>query len=91
MTGGEAFVWDPWGRLTAHLNTAMVEAARPEAEQVEELRWLVERHFELTGSPRAKELLDDWDAAVDHMWHIGPLGRVPRIEAGGASRVGASA
>ncbi|HEX2063401.1 MAG TPA: glutamate synthase large subunit, partial [Acidimicrobiales bacterium] len=91
MSGGEAFVWDPRGLLTARLNTAMVEAARPDAEHVEELRWLVERHFELTGSARARTLLDGWSAAVEDMWHIAPIGRVSRIEANNAGRVGASA
>ena len=52
MTGGQAFVWDPDAQLTARLNTALVEAARPDAELLEELRWLIERHQELTGSPR---------------------------------------
>ncbi|MDQ4097555.1 MAG: glutamate synthase-related protein, partial [Actinomycetota bacterium] len=91
MSGGEAFVWDPRGLLTARLNTAMVEAARPDSEHVEELRWLVERHFELTGSARARGLLDRWAAAVEDMWHIAPIGRVSRIEANNAGRVGASA
>ena len=91
MTGGEAFVWDPGARLTARLNGALVNAARPDAGQVEELRWLVERHFELTGSPRAKALLEDWHTTVEQMWYVAPVGRVPRIEAQGEGRVGTSA
>ncbi|MDP9071945.1 MAG: glutamate synthase large subunit, partial [Actinomycetota bacterium] len=91
MTGGQAYVWDPGARLAARLNTALVEAVRPDAEQVEELRWLVERHFELTGSPRAKLLVEDWHGTVEHTWHIAPVGRVRRMEAHNAGRVGASA
>ncbi|MGH9281865.1 MAG: glutamate synthase subunit alpha, partial [Acidimicrobiales bacterium] len=91
MTGGEAFIWDPGARLTARLNAALVTAVRPDAEHVEELRWLVERHFELTGSPRAKALLDDWQTTVAQTWHVVPVGRVPRMEAQGEGRVGASA
>ena len=91
MTGGQAYVWDPGARLAARLNTSLVEAVRPDAEQVEELRWLVERHFELTGSRRAKALIEDWHSTVDHTWHIGPVGRVRRIETTNAGRVGASA
>ncbi|HET7487458.1 MAG TPA: glutamate synthase large subunit [Acidimicrobiales bacterium] len=91
MTGGEAFVWDPRARLTARLNAALVSASRPDAEQVEELRWMVERHFELTSSPRAKALLEDWDTTVEQMWHVAPVGRVPRMEAQGEGRVGTSA
>ncbi|MDP9389735.1 MAG: glutamate synthase large subunit [Actinomycetota bacterium] len=91
MTGGEAFVWDPGAALTARLNLAMVQAERPDAEQVEELRWLVERHLELTGSACAKMLLEDWHTAVDQMWHVAPVDRVRRMEAHNAGRVGASA
>ena len=91
MTGGEAYVWDPRARLTARLNSALVEAVRPDAEHVEELRWMVERHFELTGSPRAKSLLEDWQTTIEQMWHVVPVGRVSRMEAQGEGRVGASA
>ncbi|MBV9040833.1 MAG: glutamate synthase subunit alpha, partial [Acidimicrobiia bacterium] len=51
MTGGQAFVYDPEANLTARLNTALVEAVRPDAELLEEVRWLIERHHELTQSP----------------------------------------
>jgi glutamate synthase (ferredoxin) len=90
MTGGQAFVWDPDTLLMAHLNPALVEAERPDAESMEELRWLVERHHELTGSVRAKALVEDWDATSDHFWHVLPIDRVRRIEESGAGRVGSS-
>jgi glutamate synthase domain-containing protein 2/glutamate synthase domain-containing protein 3 len=91
MTGGQAFVWDPDARLTARLNPAMVEAARPDTDLVEELRWTVERHHELTGSPRAAALLDSWDATVADMWLVAPVDRIRRMEAQRAGRVAASA
>ena len=90
MTGGEVYVWDPGSHLTARLNTALVEAVRPDTEHVEELRWLVERHFDLTGSPRARSLLDDWRATIEQMWHVLPVGRVDRIEAAQAGRGGSA-
>jgi glutamate synthase (ferredoxin) len=91
MTGGQAFVWDPRATLATRLNSALVEAARPDAELLEEVRWLVERHQELTGSRRAAELLKDWDATVDHLWVVAPIDRVRRTEAHRAGRVAASA
>ncbi|HWH35870.1 MAG TPA: glutamate synthase large subunit [Acidimicrobiales bacterium] len=91
MTGGQAFVWDPEASLIARLNPALVEAERPDAEAFEELRWLVERHHELTGSTRAAGLLKDWDRAAEHFWHVLPIDRVRRIEQGGAGRVASSA
>ena len=52
---------------------------------------MVERHFELTASPRAKALLEDWQTTIEQMWHVVPVGRVFRMEAQGEGRVGASA
>jgi glutamate synthase (ferredoxin) len=91
MTGGQAFVWDPHAQLTARLNASLVEAARPDAELLEELRWLVERHQELTGSPRAAHLLRDWAATVSTMWLVAPTDHIRRMEAQRAGRVDASA
>ena len=90
MSGGELFVYDPHGHLQTRLNTQMVEADRPFADHVLELRFLVERHLELTGSPRAAELLSRWDATVASIWHVVPKDRAKTIEAQ-QSRVSASA
>jgi glutamate synthase (ferredoxin) len=91
MTGGQAYVWDPDSQLTARLNTALVDAARPDAEGSEELRWLLERHQELTGSARARRLLDDWNGTVSHFWLVAPVDHIRRMEAQQATRVAASA
>ncbi|CAN5859835.1 glutamate synthase large subunit [soil metagenome] len=91
MTGGQAFVWDPHlERLIARINTDLVEPVRPESEALEELRWLVERHQELTGSVRASELLKVWDQALEQVWHIVPRDRVGRIASTQQRRVTAS-
>src|SRR5439155_21169780 len=76
MTGGQAFVWDPDSQLTARLNTQLVEAARPDTELLEELRWLGERHHELTASHRAAQLLADWARTVQHAWVVAPKDRI---------------
>jgi len=91
MTGGQAFVYDPEANLTARLNTALVEAVRPDAELLEEVRWLIERHHELTQSPRAAELLRDWASTVNHMWLVAPIDQIRRIQAEQAGRVSAPA
>ena len=52
MTGGQAFVFDrDHERLISRLNPDLVDAVRPDTVSLEEVRWLVERHAELTGSP----------------------------------------
>ncbi|MGH9183886.1 MAG: glutamate synthase-related protein [Acidimicrobiales bacterium] len=91
MTGGQAFVWDPDAQLMGRLNPALVQAERPDAESLEELRWLVERHHELTGSTRAAGLLKDWGDTAGHLWHVLPIDRVRRIEQGQAGQVASSA
>ena len=91
MTGGRAYVWDPSSQLTTRLNTALVEAARPDAESLEEFRWMLERHQELTGSAQAARLLDDWISTVAHSWLVAPVDHIRRMEAQQATRVAASA
>jgi glutamate synthase domain-containing protein 3 len=87
MTGGQAFVWDPEGKLASRLNPALVDVALPDADLLEDLRWRVERHAELTGSPRAAALLADWDATVADMWLVAPVDLIKRLEQQRASQV----
>jgi glutamate synthase domain-containing protein 3 len=88
MTGGQAFVFDDrFERLMSRLNPDLVDAVRPDAAAVQEVRWLVERHAELTGSPRSLALLDNWQDATEHLWHVLPKDRVRRIEESAAERV----
>lgn len=37
-----------------------------------QLRGLVERHAELTGSAAARDLLADWEAALPRFWQLVP-------------------
>jgi glutamate synthase (ferredoxin) len=91
MTGGQAFLFDPdTERVMTRLNTDLVEALRPEPDDVEEVRWLVERHLELTGSPRAAELLKVWDQADEMLWHVLPWERPERAQRIAAHRVSAA-
>ncbi|HEV7887373.1 MAG TPA: hypothetical protein VGO92_07420, partial [Acidimicrobiales bacterium] len=89
MTGGTLFVWDPTHDLPARLNSQLVEADRPDASQLEELRWLVERHMELTESVRAEALLSNWAEAAAVFWVVTPKGRSRQLESSTA-RVGAA-
>ena len=91
MTGGAAYVWDPRALLPARLNTALVAIGRPDSQHVDELRWLVERHHELTGSARAASLLGNWSAFTDEVWLVAPIDRIAGITTQQAGRVAASA
>jgi glutamate synthase domain-containing protein 3 len=88
MTGGEAFVFDDrFERLTSRLNRDLVEAVRPDTGALDSVRWLIQRHAELTGSERSARIVDGWDEAAEHVWHILPKDQVRRIEGGMAGRV----
>jgi glutamate synthase domain-containing protein 3 len=88
MTGGGVYLWDPGHRATGQINPALVEAIRLDSVDEQELRWLLEQHVDLTGSPRAAALLERWTESVDEFWHVVPLGRVKRLEAQTVGRVG---
>ena len=90
MTGGQAFVLDPAGDLAGRLNTALVQAARPDPHALVEARWLIEQHAELTGSVLAAQLLADWSTTAAHLRHVLPLERARHIEAHGIARAGAA-
>ena len=88
MTGGQAFVFDDdHEHLFARLNPDLVDAVRPDPSALEEVRWLVEQHAELTGSPRARALLDAWEEAAATVWHIVPKGQARRYAERQAGRV----
>jgi glutamate synthase domain-containing protein 3 len=88
MTGGQVFVWDPEiERVVTRVNGDLVEVNRPDHVAMEDLRWLVERHVELTSSERADELLRSWDDLSDQLWHIVPRGRSTAMSSTTARRV----
>jgi glutamate synthase domain-containing protein 3 len=88
MTGGQAFLWDPEvERVLTRVNPDLVAVLRSEHDDQAELRWLVERHADLTGSERARELLADWEASTEHLWHVVPRTRAETLVATAARRV----
>jgi glutamate synthase domain-containing protein 3 len=62
MSGGFAFVYDEQGDFAARrCNTASVDLEPLDlAEDVVRVRGLLERHRDLTGSPRAAWILENW-------------------------------
>src|SRR5262245_64889209 len=90
MTGGQSFVFDPDGMLSARLNPQLVEASKLDDPQAAELRFLLERHREVTGSPHAARMLDDWDTTLRSFWRVAPVGEVARIERANQNVIGAA-
>ncbi|HEX2259843.1 MAG TPA: glutamate synthase large subunit [Actinomycetota bacterium] len=80
MTGGQAYVWDPEVRLPARVNPDLVDLHRPAEIYQADLLELIADHAELTGSPRAFEILEQWDEQARHFWRLAPKAEVARIE-----------
>jgi len=69
MSGGYAFVLD---LKDFRVNQELVELSRVEGRAADELKDLVTRHFEETGSLVAEELLTDWEAALPRFTEVMP-------------------
>jgi glutamate synthase (ferredoxin) len=82
MTGGMAFVYDPHGTFVNHCNTELVDVDRLSNPGMKKLvKSLLRRHYELTNSPRARDLLKNWEEAALSFRRILPKDRVAQIEA----------
>ncbi|RJQ86832.1 glutamate synthase large subunit [Amycolatopsis panacis] len=69
MSGGVAYVLD----LPAHrVNPEMVDLDPLDSEDADFLRETIEKHYNETESAVARELLADWDAAVDRFGKVMP-------------------
>ncbi|QYC40757.1 Glutamate synthase [NADPH] large chain [Nonomuraea coxensis DSM 45129] len=103
MTGGRAVVLGPTGRNFAagmsggiaylldlrqeRVNREMVAVEELSAADAEFLKEIVEKHFAETGSPVAKELLADWDAALGRFGKIMPTDYKRVLAAAEAARI----
>ncbi len=82
MTGGMAFVYDPDGTFVNRCNTELVDVDRLTHPGMKKLvKSLLRRHYELTNSPRARELLTNWEEASLSFRRVLPKDRVAEIEA----------
>ena len=81
MSGGIAYVYDADGYFGARVNYEMVEVEGLDDEDLAFVRNATERHRELTGSPVAARILDDWDLATGKFRKVMPqdYARVLRV------------
>jgi glutamate synthase (ferredoxin) len=62
MSGGVAYVLDEAGDFPRNCNTEMVKLFKlADPEEIEEVRELIRRHADYTGSERSKQVLENWD------------------------------
>jgi glutamate synthase (NADPH/NADH) large chain/glutamate synthase (ferredoxin) len=73
MSNGVAYVFDPDEQLPSRYNPEMVKLERlMDLDDREELYRLIDEHFEKTGSPRARLILDNWDSYRTSFWKVVP-------------------
>jgi glutamate synthase (ferredoxin) len=74
MSGGVAYVLDDErGTFATRCNKEMVGLGKLEsAEEIKELRALIQRHADLTGSKRAREILDAWTQVLPSFVRVMP-------------------
>jgi glutamate synthase (NADPH/NADH) large chain len=72
MSGGIAYVYDPDATFAGLVNHEMVELEPLDDDDLAELRSIVERHGELTGSTVAEQLLLGWTAEAPHFRKVMP-------------------
>ena len=80
MSGGQAFVYDPDGHLDVRMNPDLVFAEPLGEAAAGNLRTLLEQHLELTRSPRAKAMLENWESTLSDFRRVHPRRNVARLE-----------
>ncbi len=72
MSGGIAFVFDEDGTFPEHCNPGLVDLKPMNEKSITDLRGMLERHVEYTGSAVAKRILEDWDASIAKFVRVMP-------------------
>ncbi|MGC1306066.1 MAG: glutamate synthase large subunit [Phormidesmis sp.] len=73
MSGGVAYVLDEAGDFASRCNTEMVGLERIDTTgESQELRDIIQRHIDYTGSHKAKSLLEDWEATLPKFVKVMP-------------------
>merc|ERR1712176_676217 len=97
MTGGLGYFYDDNGDFEDKVNPEIVKMQRISTVEGEaQLKHIIERHYELTGSERADEILSNWDEEKEKFWQIYPpseskTAMVTNVETTTEMRVSASA
>ena len=92
MSGGIAYVLDIGGDFATRCNKQMVELEKLEdLAEIEEVRQMIRRYVEYTGSKNGTHLLENWEANIPKFVKVIPndfkrmLEAIARVEASGLS------
>ena len=73
MSGGVAFILDETGDAASKINTQMVGIKKlDDPEEINEVRQMIQRHVNYTGSEKGKAVLADWEANVPKFLKVLP-------------------
>lgn len=73
MTGGLGYFYDADGSFEDMVNTEIVKSQRLATVEGEaQLKAMIERHYQLTGSDRADDILNNWEEEKSKFWQIYP-------------------
>jgi glutamate synthase (ferredoxin) len=73
MSGGIAYIIDEAGDFANHCNTEMVGLERlEEAEEIAEIKQMIQKHLEYTNSKKAQKVLANWDAIIPKFVKVMP-------------------
>lgn len=74
MSGGVAYVYDPQDKLLSNINLELVDLETMcNPDDVAELKNLIVMHQEATGSTKAAEILDIWEASLASFRKVIPI------------------
>jgi glutamate synthase (NADPH/NADH) large chain len=74
MSGGIAYVLDADGGFAPRCNTGSVDLEQlDDAAEIDQLRTLIQRHLDYTGSAVAARLLEDWEASAQRFVRVMPV------------------
>ncbi|WP_421654582.1 glutamate synthase large subunit [Leptothermofonsia sp. ETS-13] len=73
MSGGVAYILDEMGDFATRCNTQMVGLeSLEEPEEIEDLRQMIQRHLDYTGSEKAAEVLANWETMLPQFVKVMP-------------------
>ena len=74
MSGGIAYVYDPDRKFDARCNLDMIDLELVEKPgDIEELKGMIRKHFDYTGSARAERILSHWETEVHSFVKVFPM------------------
>jgi glutamate synthase domain-containing protein 3 len=74
MSGGLAYVFDKDNTFDEFCNLDMVDLEQVVlSEDIYELRKLIENHYSITGSRKARQILDDWENSLPLFVKVFPM------------------